>query len=112
MKAIVTARRSPLPSAPYHCMPTENVTSVTPASSRPCQAINPTNRGAIRGSFGSRGGRLITSGADGSRASAIAGKTSVIMLSHRTCRGPSGSGQPIMIAANTVAISARLHEKR
>jgi hypothetical protein len=34
------------------------------------------------------------------------------MLSYRVCKGASGSSQPIMIAVNTVTISATLHEKR
>ena len=42
----------------------------------------------------------------------MAGKTSVIMLSHRICRAPSGSGQPITIAAKTTTISDKLQENR
>ena len=66
----------------------------------------------MSGFFGSRGGRLMTSGAEGSKASAIAGKMSVMRLSQRICSTSNGSGQPIMIAAKTVTISAKLHENR
>lgn len=46
------------------------------------------------------------------RARATAGNTSVIMLSHKICRAPNGSGQPIMMAAKTVTISEKLQENR
>ncbi len=54
----------------------------------------------------------MTSGADGSKASAIAGKMSVMKLSQRICMTASGSGQPTIIAAKTVMISAKLQENK
>ena len=60
--------------------------------------ISQTNRGVIRGPRGSRGGRFITSGAEGSSASASAGNTSVSMFSYRIWSASSGSGQPTMRA--------------
>ena len=84
----------------------------TPPSNTPCQTINQPQAGVISGFFGSRGGRIMTSGAEGSSANAMAGKLSVISLSQRICSTPSGSGQPIMIAANTMTSSAKLHENK
>ena len=59
-------------------------------------------------------GQFVTGvpGADGSSARASAGKMSVIILSHKIWSGPSGRDQPIMIAMNTVKISAKLQENR
>ena len=42
----------------------------------------------------------MTSGAEGSSASANAGKMSVIKLSQRICSATSGKGQPIIRAIN------------
>ena len=44
-----------------------------PGEQQPCQTIRPTNRRVSRDSCGSRGGRFITPGADGSSASAKVG---------------------------------------
>ena len=112
MNAIVVARRRPSPSSPCHCIPIPNANSVTDVSSNPCQTIRPMKRSGSNDSFGSRGGRFMTSGADGSNASANAGKMSVIKLSHNICRATRGSGQPIMSAINTVRISEKLQESR
>ena len=112
MNAMVTAWRSPSPSAPYQRIPTANAASVQPASKAPCQTMSQPKAGVISGSAGSRGGRLMTSGAEGSSARAIAGKMSVTRFSHRICMTPSGSGQPSMMAAPTVTISAKLQENK
>ena len=85
MKAIVVARRSPSLPVPCQSRPMANATSVTPASSNPCQTIRPTKRGVSSDSCGARGGRFIMSGADGSNANANAGKMSVIKFSHKIC---------------------------
>jgi hypothetical protein len=52
----------------------------------------------------------MTSGAEGSSASANAGKMSVIKLSQRICSATSGKGQPIIRAIKTVRISERLQD--
>ena len=112
MKAIVVARRNPSPVVPCQRRPMTKATSVNPASITPCQAISQTSPPLTRGSFGSRGGSFMTPGAEGSSASARAGKTSVTMFSHRIWSGPRGSGQPIMMATKMTRISAVLQEKR
>jgi len=83
MNAIVVARRNPAPVVPCQRMPMAKASSVSAASITPCQAISQTSPAVTNGSFGSRGGLLMTPGAEGSSASASAGKTSVIMFSHR-----------------------------
>ena len=92
-------------------MPTKKAKSVTPASRKPCQVINQTNCRLTRGRRGSRGGRFMMSGAEASNASAKAGKTFVIMFSHRMARAASGSGQPSKIATKMTWICEKLQQK-
>ena len=112
MNAIVTACVSPAPVSPYQRNPTRNATSVHAANRTPCHAINHANDRVMSGACGSRGGRSITSSPAGSIASASAGNRSVTMFNQRICNTAIGSGQPSMMAAKTVMISAKLQAKR
>jgi hypothetical protein len=61
-----------------------------------------------RGSDGSRGGRRITPRSAGSKASASARVTAVIMFTHRICTGVMGSARPSRMAAIRVSASPPL----
>lgn len=66
----------------------------------------------MMGSSLGRGGFVIASGSGGLNPSAVAGGPSVTRLTHRRCRGVSGSGKPSKVAMKMVAISPILHEMR
>jgi hypothetical protein len=60
------------------------------------------------GAFGARGGRFMTSPSLGSKASASARVTAVIMLTQRICTGVMGRARPSRMAAMRVSVSPPL----